>query len=410
MERAADRVAFDAAGAQISAHVRAEAVENVQLAVFTLERHQAGAKHVQAVGLAITVLRGQAQAVPTTGVAVFQQLGFNAVQGAHLIVLRCITGCAVRVILPPLYWRASSERTMAARWLTALLVQSSQQRESKMSNEQGRVAVITGAASGIGRGLAEHAAGLGMQLVLADVDGPGLQTLCTQLQGQGAQAIAQVTDVSDVTQVERLRDVALAHFQRVDLLFNNAGVMQTGYSWEISHEQWQRMLAINLQGTINGIRSFVPLLLKQGHPAQVINTASLAGLLSSPLMAPYNVTKQAVVALSETLQFELSMLGAQVSVSVLCPGPVASEIMASNQARDQAGTAFSAVLDDSIRQGMTPRALAAQVFAALAEQRFWIFPHKDFKPALELRLRSILEETNPQFQMIDVQGDAHAAR
>ncbi|CAM3973777.1 SDR family NAD(P)-dependent oxidoreductase [Pseudomonas wadenswilerensis] len=279
-----------------------------------------------------------------------------------------------------------------------------------MSNEQGRVAVITGAASGIGRGLAEHAAGLGMQLVLADVDGPGLQTLCAQLQGQGAQAIAQVTDVSDVTQVERLRDVVLAHFQRVDLLFNNAGVMQTGYSWEISHEQWQRMLAINLQGTINGIRSFVPLLLKQGHPAQVINTASLAGLLSSPLMAPYNVTKQAVVALSETLQFELSMLGAQVSVSVLCPGPVASEIMASNQARDQAGTAFSAVLDDSIRQGMTPRALAAQVFAALAEQRFWIFPHKDFKPALELRLRSILEETNPQFQMIDVQGDTHAAR
>ncbi|MGE8393439.1 SDR family NAD(P)-dependent oxidoreductase [Pseudomonas sp. BIGb0427] len=278
-----------------------------------------------------------------------------------------------------------------------------------MSNEQGRVAVITGAASGIGRGLAEHAAGLGMQLVLADVDGPGLQALSAQLQGQGVQAIAQLTDVSDVAQVERLRDVALAHFQRVDLLFNNAGVMQTGYSWQISHEQWQRMLAINLQGVINGIRSFVPLMLEQGHPAQVINTASLAGLLSSPLMAPYNVTKQAVVALSETLKYELDMLGAQVSVAVLCPGPVASDIMASNQAREQADATFSAVLDEHIRQGMTPRELAAQVFAALAERRFWIFPHKDFKPALELRLRSILEETNPQFQMI-AEGDAHAAR
>ncbi|UVL63590.1 SDR family NAD(P)-dependent oxidoreductase [Pseudomonas sp. B21-012] len=278
-----------------------------------------------------------------------------------------------------------------------------------MSNEQGRVAVITGAASGIGRGLAEHAAGLGMQLILADVDGPGLQALSAQLQGQGVQAIAQLTDVSDVAQVERLRDVALAHFQRVDLLFNNAGVMQTGYSWQISHEQWQRMLAINLQGVINGIRSFVPLMLEQGHPAQVINTASLAGLLSSPLMAPYNVTKQAVVALSETLKYELDMLGAQVSVAVLCPGPVASDIMASNQAREQADATFSAVLDEHIRQGMTPRELAAQVFAALAERRFWIFPHKDFKPALELRLRSILEETNPQFQMI-AEGDAHAAR
>lgn len=279
-----------------------------------------------------------------------------------------------------------------------------------MSSEQGRVAVITGAASGIGRGLAEHAASVGMRLVLADVDAMGLQALCEQLRAAGAQAIACVTDVGDIAQVERLRDTALERFGSVDLLFNNAGVMQTGFSWEISPQQWQRMLNVNLLGVINGVRVFMPLLLQQGRAAHVINTASLAGLVSSPLMAPYNVTKQAVVALSETLHYELAMLAATVSVSVLCPGPVASEIMASNQTVGEAGSSFSQLLDSSIRQGMTPLELAAQVFAAIDEKRFWILPHKDFKPALELRVQSILEETNPQFQMFDVQGDAHATR
>ncbi|MCU1750103.1 SDR family NAD(P)-dependent oxidoreductase [Pseudomonas sp. 6D_7.1_Bac1] len=279
-----------------------------------------------------------------------------------------------------------------------------------MSSEHRQVAVITGAASGIGRGLAEQAARRGMQLVLADVDAAGLQALCATLQATGTQAIACVTDVGQLAQVERLRDVAVEQFGGVDLLFNNAGVMQTGYSWEISQAQWQRMLDINLTGVINGIRCFVPLLLSQGRAAHVINTASLAGLLSSPLMAPYNVTKQAVVALSETLHYELALLGAPVSVSVLCPGPVASEIMASNQVADAAGSSFSQLLDSSIRQGMTPTELAEVVFSAIDDKRFWILPHKDFKPALERRVQSIFEETNPVFQMTDVQGDAHASR
>jgi NAD(P)-dependent dehydrogenase (short-subunit alcohol dehydrogenase family) len=299
---------------------------------------------------------------------------------------------------------------MAALRAPALLTPLDPWQELAMSNEQGQVAVITGAASGIGRGLAEHAAKLGMRLVLADLDAPGLYALCDQLRTGGAQAIACVTDVGDLAQVDRLRDLAVEHFGGVDLLFNNAGVMQTGYSWEISQAQWQRMLNVNLNGVINGIRSFVPLFLHQGRAAHVINTASLAGLLSSPLMAPYNVTKQAVVALSETLHYELSMLGAPITVCVVCPGPVASEIMASNQVVDATGSAFSELLDSSIRQGMPPGELAAQVFAAIAQKRFWVFPHKGFKPALDRRMQSILEETNPQFQMTDVAGDAHAAR
>lgn len=274
----------------------------------------------------------------------------------------------------------------------------------------GQVAVITGAASGIGRGLAEHAAQLGLRLVLADVDERSLAALAASLQGQGADVLACVTDVGDAEQVARLRDAAVARFGGVDLLFNNAGVMQTGYSWEIEAAQWQRMLDINLRGVINGVRCFVPLLLAQERPAHVINTASLAGLISSPMLGPYNVTKQAVVALSETLHYELLQLGVPVSVSVLCPGPVASAIMASDSAGEGPAATLNAMLDSSIRAGMAPRELAVLVFEAIAQQRFWILPHKDFKPALELRLRSILEETNPRFAMVDVQGETHAAR
>lgn len=275
--------------------------------------------------------------------------------------------------------------------------------------ERGRVAVITGAASGIGRGLAEHAAQLGMRLVLSDLDEVNLQTLCASLNARGVEVLACVTDVSDPQQVDQLRDAALTRFGEVDLLFNNAGVMQTGFSWELTDAQWQRMLKINLQGVINGIRSFVPLLLGQGRPAHVVNTASIAGLLSSPMMAPYSVTKQAVVALSETLHYELELLQAQVSVSVLCPGAVATQIMTSNQDTAAASSALLTTLDATIRQGMQPSELAEHVFAAINQKRFWVFPDPSFKDAFERRVRSILEETNPLYLMAGALGEQHGA-
>lgn len=277
-----------------------------------------------------------------------------------------------------------------------------------MSNRTGQVAVITGAASGIGRGLAEEAARRGMRLVLADRDAPGLARLCATLQAGGCELASRVTDVGQLAEVQALRDCAVAQFGGVDLLFNNAGVMQTGYSWEISPTQWQRVLDVNLNGVIHGIRCFVPLLLRQGR-GHVINTASLAGLLSSPLLAPYNVTKQAVVGLSETLHYELAELGAPIAVSVICPGPVVSSIMASNQPCDVAGGGLSQWLDGRIRQGMSPAELAVLVFDAIDAKRFWILPHKVFKDGLQQRLRSILEETNPQFRLSEAEGEPHAS-
>lgn len=271
-----------------------------------------------------------------------------------------------------------------------------------MSIRQGQVAVITGAASGIGRGLAEHAAQLGMRVVLADRDQAGLEDLAGELRGKGCEVVARATDVASEADLAALRDAALAEFGGIDLLFNNAGVMQTGASWELSDAQWRRMLDINLLGVINGLRVFVPTLLAQGRAAHVINTASLAGLLTSPFLAAYTVTKQALVALSEVLHHEMIALGAPVSVSVLCPGPVASRIMNSDQAGEGAGAALGSLLEQSIRAGMPADELATLVFQAIDEKRFWILPHPDFKPALQARVQSILDETNPVFQMADV--------
>lgn len=271
-----------------------------------------------------------------------------------------------------------------------------------MNVEPGQVAVITGAASGIGRGLAQEAAARGLRLVLSDIDGARLAALAAELQGQGAEVATLTADISDTQQVEQLRELALQRFGGVDLLFNNAGVMQTGFSWEIDRRQWQRLLDINLGGVINGIHAFVPLLLEQGRPACIVNTASLAGLVCSPLLGPYTVSKQAVVALSETLHYELALQQSQVAVSVLCPGPVASDIMGSNSPLGAATQQLDALLDSSIREGMAPRELAREVFAGIAAGRFWLLPHKNFKPALEQRLASILEETNPVFQMADI--------
>ncbi|MGQ7957771.1 SDR family NAD(P)-dependent oxidoreductase [Pseudomonas sp. SP16.1] len=278
-----------------------------------------------------------------------------------------------------------------------------------MQIQRNQVALITGAAGGIGSGLARLAGERGMRLLLSDVDEAGLLALQQRLREQAVEVLVQPADVSDPEQVEGLRALAEREFGGVDLLFNNAGVMQTGFSWEITHEQWQRVLRINLQGVINGVRSFVPAMLARGRPAHVVNTASLAGLISSPMMAPYNVSKQAVVALSETLHYELAMLQAQLGVSVLCPGPVASAIMASNQSAGAASGQLNQLLDSSIRQGMDPYELAGQVFTGIEAQRFWLLPHKSFKPALQQRLASILEERNPQFQMIDMEAPEHVA-
>jgi NAD(P)-dependent dehydrogenase (short-subunit alcohol dehydrogenase family) len=272
-----------------------------------------------------------------------------------------------------------------------------------------RVAVITGAASGIGEALARRSVAEGMRVVLADIEPGPLQSLAAELADAGASVTAVTTDVAQASEVAALADAAFDQFGQVDLLFNNAGVLISGYSWERSIADWQWILNINLMGVIYGLHSFVPRMLAQKTPGHIVNTASLAGLLSSPLMGPYSVSKQAVVSLSETLHYELESIGAQLKTSVLCPGPVATGIAESSSERGLAtGTAAEAndqlmgFLRTGIAAGMPAADCAGKVFQGIRDESFWIFPHEEFKPAYAARCESLLAGRNPQYQPFSI--------
>ncbi|MDV5145095.1 SDR family NAD(P)-dependent oxidoreductase [Streptomyces sp. SBC-4] len=267
----------------------------------------------------------------------------------------------------------------------------------------GRTAVITGASSGIGAGLARHAAGLGMKLVLADVAAERLAAFAEELRATGAEVEAVVTDVAEPASVEALADHAYTRFGAVDLLVNNAGIMAMGYSWEIPAERWDAMLRVNIGGYVNGIRAFVPRMLERGEKAWVVNVSSIGGMLPSPLMAPYSVTKFGTLALTESLYYEMQMKGAPIQVSVVTPGSVKSEIF--KAARPGEGTppeiaAFNEHLQTlADEHGLTPEEHAERVFEMVAEGKYWAIPQPEqLFPALQPRTDMILGQVNPQLQ------------
>ncbi|MFD9035732.1 SDR family NAD(P)-dependent oxidoreductase [Streptomyces sp. NPDC059567] len=270
----------------------------------------------------------------------------------------------------------------------------------------GRTAVITGASSGIGAGLARHAAGLGMKLVLADIAAERLAAVADELRATDTRPEVEtvVTDVADPASVDALADHAYTRFGAVDLLVNNAGIMAMGYSWEIPAERWDAMLRINIGGYVNGIRSFVPRMLERGERAWVVNVSSIGGLLPSPLMAPYSVTKFGTLALTESLHYEMRMKGAPIQVSVVTPGAVKSEIFrAARPGADQAPevTGFSDHLQTmSDERGLTPEEHAERVFAQIAEGKFWVVPQPDtLHEALPARTDMILGQVDPELRL-----------
>lgn len=277
-----------------------------------------------------------------------------------------------------------------------------------MKDFKGKVAVVTGAASGIGRGLAERFASEGMHVVLADVEEEPLVQAEHAFRARGASTLAVRTDVSRADEVAALAEKTLAAFGAVHIVCNNAGVGgDAGAVWEIPVEGWQWTLGVNLWGVLHGIRTFVPIMLQQGGEGHVVNTASMAGHVSLPFLSPYHATKFAVVTISESLHFELTTSGAPVKVSVLCPGFVRTNIMASERNRpadlltpprptSEAQQALRAAFESNVAAGIPPSDVAARVIEAIREERFYIFPHPEMLGAVSQRMERILAQRNPE--------------
>ncbi len=276
-----------------------------------------------------------------------------------------------------------------------------------MKDFQDKVAVVTGAASGIGHALAEKSAQEGMKVVLADVEERALKQAEEELKASSAEVLAVRTDVSQARDVERLAQQAFATYGAVHLLFNNAGVAAGTTVWESSLADWQWVLGVNLWGVIYGTRSFVPRMLEQDTEGHIVNTASIAGLASGP-GGIYAVTKHGVVALSETLYHELALRGAKIKVSVLCPGFVNTRIMdaarnrpaelqndpAEGKVSPQEETMLQ-FMRQAIQAGMPPHQVADIVFKAIRDETFYILPHPEWKEAIRARMEAILQERNP---------------
>ncbi|CAN5381414.1 SDR family NAD(P)-dependent oxidoreductase [soil metagenome] len=280
-----------------------------------------------------------------------------------------------------------------------------------MKDFKGKVAVITGAASGFGREFAVIGARLGMKLVLADVQEEALETTRAELESHGARVIAMRCDVRKNAEVQALADAAISGFGAVHLLFNNAGVGAGGLIWENTQADWEWVLGVNLWGVIHGVRIFTPLMLEsarldssyQGH---IVNTASMAGLVNSPTMGIYNVSKHAVVSLAESLYQDLKLVDAPIGTSVLCPYFVPTGIHQSERNRpDDARTDAAPTASQRAAQAMSDKAVtsgkvsAVQVaewtFDAIRENRFYIFSHPHALGHVRKRMEEIVEIRNP---------------
>lgn len=279
-----------------------------------------------------------------------------------------------------------------------------------MNAFQGKVAVVTGAASGIGRALAERCAKEGMKVVLADIEAPALHAAERELQAAGAAVVAAVTDVAKAEEMEALARKTLASFGAVHLLFNNAGVGAGSLLWQSTVADWQWVLGVNLWGAVHAARIFVPRMLQQGTECHIVNTASRAGLESGPFNGIYRVTKHGLVSFSETLYHELRVIQAPIGVSVLCPGFVRTRICEADRNRPAAlanrendslpqGDAVAQMMRQAVAAGMEPAAVAEMTWRAIREGRFYILPDPEAKPAVRQRLEDILAERNPTCQV-----------
>jgi NAD(P)-dependent dehydrogenase (short-subunit alcohol dehydrogenase family) len=272
-----------------------------------------------------------------------------------------------------------------------------------MDELDGKVVVVTGGAAGIGFALARRFAGEGMKVMLADVEEPALETAARDLGEEFGEdrVAARVTDVRDAAAVEALAEATFDRFGTAHVVCNNAGVALGGVTWAVPEDRWRWIVDVNLFGVVNGIRAFVPRFVEQNE-GHVVNTSSAAGLVTGPLIGPYYATKHAVVALSESLQLDLGMAGADVGVSVLCPEWVRTTLTSSERNRPGdvspspvASGGEASLVQPLIDAGIEPDEVAGAALEAVRSGRFWVFTHPSTLPAAQKRWQAIESDGQP---------------
>jgi len=276
-----------------------------------------------------------------------------------------------------------------------------------MKDFKGKVAVITGAASGIGYGLAERAAKEGMKVVLAGINEDTLKKAENEIKKTGTTTLVVKTDVSKEEDVKNLAEKTLDAFGAVHLLFNNAGV-GAGIGkmiWENTLAEWKWMLNVNLWGVIHSLHVFLPIMVNQNEDGHIVNTASIGGLVSNGMLVPYSVSKAAIVALSENLDVQLKESKIPIGITVLCPGPVhtrgndaernrpaelTNEFV---QPKTEKQKYIEEVLDKLNEQGMAPQELASLVFDAIRRNKLYILSHPEYNEAIQQRAEAVLQAT-----------------
>ena len=275
---------------------------------------------------------------------------------------------------------------------------------------KGKTAVLTGAGSGFGLECARIAAGLGMNVVMADVQQDALNMAAAEISGMGVQVLARRVDVSKAEDMQGLADAVKARFGAPHFVFNNAGVGSGGLIWENTNADWEWVLGVNVWGVVHGVRLFTPMMIEaakadstyQGH---IVNTASMAGLLTAPNMGIYNVSKHAVVALTETLYQDLKLVTDQISASVLCPYFVPTGITQSQRNRPSSLPEEKPTQSQLIGQAMSDKAVSSgkvsasevahKVFAAVASGQFYVYSHPQALGNVQSRMEAIVQQHNP---------------
>jgi NAD(P)-dependent dehydrogenase (short-subunit alcohol dehydrogenase family) len=273
-----------------------------------------------------------------------------------------------------------------------------------------KVAVITGAGSGFGREFALQGMQRGMKLVLVDIQADNLEKARQELAQQGAQVIALQCDVRDAAQVQAVADATMAKWGAVHLLFNNAGVGGCGLIWENTQADWEWVLGVNVWGVIHGVRIFTPLMLacaKQDpdYEGHIVNTSSMAGTVNMPTMGVYNVSKHAVVSLTETLYHDLNLIEAPIGASVLCPYFVPTGITHSERNRPASEQAAPATVSQIVSAALVAKAVnsgkvsalevAEMTFKAIEQQQFYIYSHPNALNSVKERMEEMVSQTNP---------------